>query len=733
MRTIFRTFIMVATMLAIVCPMSAWTLQKGVVQEYRGKNKKTPLSNVELKVKHASSTVSDKKGRYELQFRTLKPGNKVNVHRIEKLGYEIFNKEALEQWYISSQNESFTIVMVKSKNMKKLRDEYSIASSKSYKRQYENDKAKLEEERKQNKLTQQEYENKIKALEEEYDYQLTQLDNYVDRFSRIDLSELSQEEQEIIELVRQGEIDEAINRYNALGVVSKLHETANQMAEIDGAIKKMEAESNRAKEELDRLFVTTKNMLDTYRLRGGQDSYTKIVEICNNVARNSNIPCEYKIILECYLKYKDAIKFYECIDFEEIKDKHMYLIARESYGIALQFCGQLEKALEQFQIEFVKANEWGYQDLVIDAELGIASVYSDQMKMEEVWKIYLKYEDLLEDDADHAIDEITKNKISISLTDYYQQVGNYDKMLQYGKLSYDLATSIYQNKPIDRYLAMVVNTASIYVIALRTNNKLEEAYALLTQTLPVSEKYYLQNRQHNHAYYISDLQTFGDVCFGLQKYDESEQAYIKSISIIKEAKDFNADAVLLSAYAISIFNNLGYLYFTVGDKEKSEQAYLQCIEVCNKRVELSDVNFLIVDAIFRPRVNISTLYNSMENYEKTKQYGAEAYKYCELLYSNFPDAYVNEYVLILKELTIADMNLGLSDSALEYIDKAIQSSHVNSFDTSSFLTTNIAQLYDIKGQILLNKGDKEGALDLIKKIKEVDANYQSKLSELLAE
>ncbi|MBR4887090.1 MAG: tetratricopeptide repeat protein [Muribaculaceae bacterium] len=717
MRAIFRTFIMVATMLAIMCPMSAQTLQKGVVQEYRGKSKKTPLSNVELSVVNASSTVSDKKGCYELQFRTLKPGNKVNVRKIEKLGYEIFNKEALEQWYISSQNESFTIVMVRCEDIKKLRDEYSRVSSQSYERQYNRDKKKLEEERKQNKLTQQEYENKIKALEEEYDYQLTQLDNYVDRFSRIDLSELSKEEQEIIELVRQGEIDEAIKHYEELGIDNKIHEIADEKSEIDHAIATLNSESSKKSKELDQLFVSLSNMFDTYLLRGGQDGYKKIVEICFSIAKNDNIPADYKTLLPKYLKYVDEIKYYQHINFEEINNKHLYLWARSGYGIVLHLMGQYEQALEQYQIAYSKAKEWGYNDEMMSAEICIAQIYSDSFKTEKASEIFLKYEERLNNKDDLTIDDIYLCEALFGLISYYQQVGDYSKMLKYSEEAYNIAFNLYQKKPINRHEYNLLNGLSIYILSLRVNNKIEDAFILIKETLPISEKFYKKNPKPYCVAYLSNLQTLGEICFALGKYDESEQAFIKAISVIKEAEYYLVNEIEMIAYACAIYNNLGYLYSTLGDKEKSEQAYLQSIEAGNKRIELSGINLLSADAIFRPGINIATLYNSIENYEKAKQYGSEAFKYCELLYSNYPDAYINEYILILKELAIADMNLDSCDSALEFIEKAIQVFPANSYDTSSFLTNNYAELLDVKGQILLKKGDNDGAAEMMKKIK----------------
>ena len=201
--------------------MFAQSTQPGVVKEYNERLEKTPLDHVEINISNAASTVSDGKGNFMLQFRTLKPGDKVNVRRIEKLGYEIFNKEALEQWFISRENRPFTIVMCKSEKFKRIRDNYSRVSSQSYEKQLKKEEARLEAERKKGKLKEEEYDKALKKLNDDYDRQLDNLDNYVDRFARIDLSELSAIEAEIIELVQRGEIDKAIQLYEQQGLEEK--------------------------------------------------------------------------------------------------------------------------------------------------------------------------------------------------------------------------------------------------------------------------------------------------------------------------------------------------------------------------------------------------------------------------------------------------------------------------------------------------------------------------------
>ncbi|MDE5757611.1 MAG: hypothetical protein K2H85_03250, partial [Allobaculum sp.] len=128
MKQIFTIFT-----LFIACSLCAQTVQKGVVKEYNEKAQKTPLSGVELNVRSATSTVSDENGDFSLSFLTLKPGDKVNIRAIEKLGYEIFNKEAVEQWTLSP-NVPFVVVMCRSDKFKKIRDHYERSASANYKR-----------------------------------------------------------------------------------------------------------------------------------------------------------------------------------------------------------------------------------------------------------------------------------------------------------------------------------------------------------------------------------------------------------------------------------------------------------------------------------------------------------------------------------------------------------------------------------------------------------------------
>ena len=186
--------------------------QKCVVMEYNGTKKKSPLGGVEVLVINAGSTISDSNGNVTLKFRTQKPGDRVTVRRIEKSGYEIFNKDALLQWNITKEGV-FQIVMCRSDRFKQIRDNYFAISSASYAKQRKAEEAKLQALNKQGRIKQAEYEKEIARIKEEYEQRLMDIDAYIDRFARIDLSELSAEEAKAIELFRNGDIEGAIKAY----------------------------------------------------------------------------------------------------------------------------------------------------------------------------------------------------------------------------------------------------------------------------------------------------------------------------------------------------------------------------------------------------------------------------------------------------------------------------------------------------------------------------------------
>ncbi len=231
----------------------AQSVQQGIVMEYNGSEQKTPLANVEIAVRNAGRCSSDTLGRFTLQFRTLHPGDRIEVHEIARLGYEIFNLDAVNEWRIARDGGLVMLVLCRSDRFKSLKDRYNAIASRSYAEQEKKAEARLDELRRQGALQQAEYDKKINELRNQYEEQLERLDSYIDRFARIDLSELSDEERSIIELVQDGRIEDAIQAYDNLNLLGRMSLLVKQDSALIRTIDTLQNSRARIMEQENRL------------------------------------------------------------------------------------------------------------------------------------------------------------------------------------------------------------------------------------------------------------------------------------------------------------------------------------------------------------------------------------------------------------------------------------------------------------------------------------------------
>ena len=262
------------------CSLYAQSVQQVQVLEYNGREQKTPLAGVSLTVQNAGSTMSDAHGVITLQFRSLKAGEPVQIRRIDLAGYELFNKEAVDTWTISPQR-TFQLVLCKSDRFKALCDQYNAAASASYERQLKRDKQKLEDLKREGKLKAEEYAMQAAALESQYNEQLDKLENYVERFARIDLSEISEQEQQIIALVEQGDIDEAIRQYEELNLLGKYQQQSREILEVRNGQQQLDSLREEKIETRDSLIAVLEEQIKLYERLGEKQKADSIRNIIN--------------------------------------------------------------------------------------------------------------------------------------------------------------------------------------------------------------------------------------------------------------------------------------------------------------------------------------------------------------------------------------------------------------------------------------------------------------------
>lgn len=275
--------LLVIFMIMLPAGIDAQCVQNGIVKEYKEKAKKSPVPAVEVKVKTAGTTISEKDGTFSLSFPTLKPGERIKVKSISKPGYEIFNKEAIEQWNLNP-NIPFEIVLCRSDKFKKIRDNYYKVASENYGRQLKKEEAALASLKAEGKIRQEEYQRRLDTIRDEYERRLDKLEVYVDRFSRIDLSEISEKEQEIIALVQRGDFDAAVDAYEQLDVIGRYESEKKQLGEIADATRRLDEVSRMKVRTCEDLKKAVRRQVDVLKLSGGKENLHRVGVLLRQLA-----------------------------------------------------------------------------------------------------------------------------------------------------------------------------------------------------------------------------------------------------------------------------------------------------------------------------------------------------------------------------------------------------------------------------------------------------------------
>ena len=693
----------------------AQTTQSGLIQEYREENDKRPLQGVEIEIKHAQSTVSDKKGKFMLEFRTLTPGKKVNVRRIEKLGYEIFNKEALEQWNINPE-EPFTIVMVRQDVFKKIKDHYNEISSKSYAEQHAREVKRLEEERQSGKITEEELREELAQLEDWYEKQLDNIDNYVDKFSRIDLNELDTEERQIIELVKSGSIQEAISSYEEQNLLEKYEAEYNDQKVLLQANQQIEKKIAEKNQNMNLIFAKIKRQLSTYQISGAKSdfakidsTYAKLVKIDPN---NLDICLSYLGFLTFQFQTNKALELGTHI----LKSED---ITQSQYASCLLYLSEIF----YWRKNLVEAEKHALQALEYYSEMSeeyyellklLGSIYTDCNEYEKAKQMYQQMLEL-------SVCNVSR-KVALleGLAHLHTDIGEYEIAKQLRKECLQILDSlpddtiVLAEKYFDlytykRWKAIVqINLGVIYYF----QDNLDKAQELLVPALERIKPLAIQNPEHNNRYLYNALNILGVIRFYMNDYGQSIEYLHQATKPINDM--YAKDSVVFSGEYAELLNNLGYITYVAKDYDKSLDYYNQSLSLRRKDYKRLP-NLHYENELVRILLNIGLLCLDTKDYAQCIAYSYEALMHMENVYTAQPNIEERKrnYLWIIRLLALSHQYLGDDKTSLSYLDKLQKIDAKNPF------------FYDVQGEIFIIQGDIDKARKMWKKVLELDPNYSA--------
>lgn len=758
-------------LISIVCftanYLFAQAIQNGVVKEYNERLEKTPLTNVEVTISNAASTVSDKNGNFQLQFRTLKPGDKVNVRRIEKLGYEIFNKEALEQWFISRENRLFTIIMCKSDRFKRIRDNYSRVSSASYEKQLKKEEARLDAERKAGKLKEAEYETTLKKLNDEYDRQLENLDNYVDRFARIDLSELSVVEAEIIELVQSGNIDEAIRRYEQQNLEEKYKKQVDDGRKAQAAIEAFTVVKTNSQTSRDSLFASILRKNEMLKLAGGRENFEKIGNSLREIASSDttyyNAVWEFALYCidmniyddaESYLKKalllsKDSIKISEAYNrlgsiFENTNRGDE---AEWCFKTALSYINVIDNKREvatiynNLGVLFSHLRQFEKAENHLNKSLSLREELLDIERTETVYELSCSYNNfgMLYSEMQQLETAEAFYKKSLPLDTILEKRGNSAQRSHLGTTLNNLATTYHRLaifSEAERYYLAAIEKRNEYVkynpgryiqdlIGSETNlaalymeqNKHKESQSLAEDAVIRMEPIYKMFPTAYRRIAISCYNTLANILNLQKEYATAVIYYQKAIE--------NAEKLPPSNYAEYvtgvILGNYGAVQMYQHNYVESESAYKQSMNYFEKLNDSSNKAYL--PDIARQQFNLGALYrlflNNQDQAEHYLKLSVENYQELNRLHPNAYDMQLTQSLAGLSQLYSKLKRFGEASNLLVL---------------ASAISPELRDVLDAQGVLSYLTGDIDKAKEIWEKKRRIDpeeAHVNSWLYDLL--
>jgi tetratricopeptide (TPR) repeat protein len=689
-------FMVIATNFAI-CSVSAQTEQVGFVKEYNGENEKTPISGVELVVNNAGSTISDVDGRFVLDFKTMHPGERVDVTSIIKEGYEIFNISALEQWNINP-DVPFTIVMVDSKRFKERCDQFFDSSSQSYKAQHQQELAVLEREREQGRITLQQYEEERVRIINSYEEQLQNLSGYINRFARIDLENLSLVEKEILAAIEEGRIGEAIAMYEQQEFINIY---IKQVEQRDEEVAQMNAEILNTYEAISRQILM-------YMIAGGKENFDKViylyertlaadpsngvvaadyvefllqqgiyeraVDVANLAIQTKSLDSDrcatlYHHMACAYLLLHDATSAYKyCMEALALCNdtETLYYTIMHTLGNVYNELGQSDKAISCLQT-IIQSDVALTVTKSMSANL-LGNIYQSYGRHREAIDSYNSMLRLRGDVARSGYNVIDKIEAQysecaayINMARSYFELGEFDKSMEIYALALEICDTLYTYNP-DKYANALFN---VYLNMGVMYNAMGDNVKALEQTL-------------NAYKYVEYLYGVSPIAFGYNYY--------------------------------MVLNNLGYLSYMCGQYAQSEIYY--------------DRGFFYIDDLYqrsatpnvkleyaRVMINYASLYNDQSMSDKALAKSAVAVEIMDELGVEYGEAVRFEHSLAyrayIKALYIKGDKRGFKEAVARF----------------ESLYGDSAELANIKGEIALLDGKLKLAEKMYRKVLSLSPDF----------
>jgi len=574
-----------------------------------------PVEGVAVNADGVNTQISNRFGRFELNFPKKNPGDVVSI-TVDKDGFEVINKKESDKVVLrQNPDELVEIVMCPQGAWHKAAADYYGIAAQAINRQFDKRLKEIEKAI----STSAGKDEIIRKLAEERDTALAQAKKIADDFARVNLDEASDLYKTAFQLFQTGQIDQALETLDD----AKLEQARKNAAALE----------------------------------------EKAVKIRKQVAEDYKLKAQLSIIK---LRFADAEKYFEKVletdpdEPDHYLDFSAFLWEQKQFDKGREIC---KRALA------LKLDDAGKAGLLHN----IGTIYSDTGFFKEAEQAYTEalgiYRTLAETHpaAYRSYVATTLNNLGVLYKDTNRMADSEQAFTEALSIRRKLA----ETDPA-AYRPDVAMTLNNLGILYKDTNRFKEAEQAYTEALGIRRKLAETDPAAYRSYVATTLNNLGALYYKTNRLKEAEQAYTEALSIRRTLAE--TDPAAYRPDVAMTLNNLGNLYSKTTRFKEAEQAYTEALGIYRTLAETHPAAYR--PDVAMTLNNLGLLKITSEDYTSACTFLQEALEIREKLASQNPAAFdldLCQTILAMYLLYVSapDACAGIKDEIPSLFDRAI--------------------------------------------------------------
>jgi len=562
----------------------AETYQRVIVKEYIPdvnnptlNATKIPLPNVEVSVKGAGSTVTDQEGSCTLRFNLMKGGDKIIVRQFARPGYELLNPELLNDLVIRRDDKPLEIVMISQENAIKL----SRIISRQVGAQFE--KMRLRELNELDILA-VDYDTKRKAIIEKYEAKLDDVDQYIDRLVRVDITRVTEQESIAFQAFNDGNLEQALQILEDENLIQQYRSTIESLNAIQSAHAKVDEERDEQLQSQKDIQYFLKTQITMLEMEGSEKSMRKAKSLLEQLLEIDPFGQfqgkEYMSVILQLKDYDFAKHFLQkYLDDEEISPVIRYRLAinlatilfeERKFDEVMQLLLPFEDVMEEIYEQRSDEPLYLYLPVLAQQMLGHCEKVNGNrseavIHLRKMFETYLKL---------RKVDALTKFYANVTYPRLIRgmrdlnDMEEWDLSMQLYNAAYPRVEELYSNGSLrERFLWSRYRFGK--AIVLMKQNQLDEGMKIVFEIMNELDYIHSKNRPMSRDYYQFILMTATNYYYDARRYAEMKRTAQKWFEVVDIPYDSSMVPPLHRDYAedeLEDYKNVCYMYKTASDQ-----------------------------------------------------------------------------------------------------------------------------------------------------------------------